>query len=439
MLKPLPGFRDFYPEQQSILNHLFGIWKQTAHRFGFCEYNAPVLEPLELFTQKSGEEIVSQLFTFEDQGGRPVALRPEMTPLLGRMVGSQANSLRRPIKWFNIGEHFRYEKPQKGRTRSFYQFNADILGESGTGADAELIALCISTLTATGLSEREFCIRLSDRSLWIEYLASFGIDSAVAPKLLSIIDKRARLKPEALFAQVQPFLKDQTEAFLAQIDVLTKIRSLQDLENFFVKNSDEKLNDTLSHRLDDWRQLMGDLESMALGAFIRIDLEIVRGLAYYTGFVFEAFAIDGTGRALAGGGRYDHLLSKLGYPGLPACGFAIGDVTLTLLLAEKNRLPRYIQAADVYMIASGKEERRAALGDSALLRQAGFSVEYPLKPVGFGKQFKLAGQSNARFALIYGTDELALQKVKLRNFSSGEECLLSRDRLPEMFQSVLES
>ena len=188
----LPGFREFYPESCLRRNHILNQWKRTARSFNFQEYDAPVLEPLELYTEKSGAEIVDQLFSFKDRGGRAVALRAEMTPSLARLIGAKANSLKRPIKWYHVGEHYRYEKPQKGRLRAFYQFNADIFGESGPGADAELIALLAQSLGAFGLTEKDFKIRLSDRNLWLSILASESVAEDDFPKLLSIIDKLER-------------------------------------------------------------------------------------------------------------------------------------------------------------------------------------------------------------------------------------------------------
>ena len=287
---PLPGFRVFYPDQCALRNHLFSLWKQSARCFGFFEYDSPILESLELFTQKSGPEIAAQLFTFADQGDRDVALRPEMTPSLARMVGSRVNSLRRPIKWFNIGEHFRYEKPQKGRTRSFYQFNADIFGEAGTGADAELIALCIHSLKILGLDASDFRIHLSDRILWMYYLFSFGLEGEAAQAVLSVIDKCGRLSPEQIEAHLSPHLGTETALFLKQINTLTAIDSIESLQAFFADISVSE-REILDKRLEEWQTLLSELKAMGLDDFLQIDLSIVRGLSYYTGFVFEAFAV----------------------------------------------------------------------------------------------------------------------------------------------------
>ncbi len=418
----LPGFREFYPEACARRNHIFGQWRKVARSFNFLEYDAPVLEPLELYIEKSGEEIVGQLFNFEDRGGRAVALRPEMTPSLARLIGAKANSLKRPVKWFNIGEHYRYERPQKGRLRAFYQFNVDIFGEAGPGADAELIALLAQALQAFGLGVEDFKIRLSDRDLWFLLLAAEGLDEDGSSAVLGIIDKLERTERSKTIERLAAVMGDEAEAFLDRIEEVIAIRDFETLDRYMSNLPLEgDLADQVAKRLADWRQLLRGLNAAGAGEFIQIDLGIVRGLAYYTGFVFEAFEASGAGRALAGGGRYDALVKKLGGPDMPAVGFAMGDVTLADLLEAKGLTPGYVQSPDFIAIIGGPEERDAAMADAALLRSMGFQVDYPLKDQGFGKQFKDANQKGARFALIYGADEIAKGVVKVRDFSSGAE------------------
>lgn len=442
MFERLPGFRDFYPEDCARRNLLFRVWAQAAHRCGFQEYDAPSLEPLELFTEKSGPEIVSQLFNFVDKGGREVSLRPELTPSLARLVGTKANSLKRPIKWFNLGENYRYEKQQKGRLRCFYQFNADILGEAGPGADAELIGLCVRSLTGLGLREGEFVLRLSDRDLWIAFLAALGLEGEAALGVLGVIDKRERLGPEKTARELQPWFGEATEDFLGRVDELTSLRSLEELQRFLPAQAPTgALRERLEARLLEWERLLAALAAFGVSPFIRIDLGIVRGLAYYTGFVFEAFELeDGalTGRALAGGGRYDHLVAKLGYADMPAVGFAIGDVTVSDLLEKKGRFPTLTPAPEVYVVIGGDEEAPAAWGDIARLRDAGVAVDYPLRTVGFGKQFKLAGQSGARLALIYGREEVAKNAVKVKDLRSGGEVTVPSHEIALTVRAFLE-
>ena len=434
MFKSLPGFRDFYPEDCAVRNHLFRSWRKTALSYNFKEYDGPILESLDLFKQKSGDEIVNQLFAFEDKGGREVALRPEMTPSLARMIGARANALKRPIKWFCIEENFRYERMQKGRLRSFYQFNADIFGEPRPGADAEIIATLIQSLTVMGLGSKDFVIRISDRHLWVLYLKSLGLDEESVFAVLGLIDKFERLPREKMEESLRPFFNEATEDFLAKVDTLTTIRELDDLKKFFTAHvQDASLASELDERLAGWDSLLKRLQAMGLGSFIRIDLGIVRGLAYYTGFVFEAFDIQGDHRAIAGGGRYDHLVKRLGGPDLPAVGFAMGDVVIKDFLEEKGLLPNYIQSPDVYAIISSDETLSAALEQIQLLRQAGFSVEYPIRNVGFGKQFKAANESGARWAVIFGEDEVARCVAKIKNLGSGDEVEVPLARLSESF------
>jgi histidyl-tRNA synthetase len=436
----LPGFREFYPDACVRRNHIFGQWRRVARAFNFQEYDAPVLEPLELYIEKSGEEIVGQLFNFEDRGGRAVALRPEMTPSLARLIGAKANSLKRPIKWFNIGEHYRYEKPQKGRLRAFYQFNVDIFGEAGPAADAELIALLVQTLRTFGLDSKDFKVRLSDRDLWWLILLAEGLDEAGSAAVLAIIDKLERTDRSKAVAQLTEVLGEDAEAFLTRVEEVIAIRDFDSLSSYILNLALKgDLAEQAQHRLADWQALLSGLKSSGAGDFIQIDLGIVRGLAYYTGFVFEAFEASGEGRALAGGGRYDALVKKLGGPEMPAVGFAMGDVTLADLLESKKLLATYVESPDFIAIIGGAEARDAALADAALLRSMGYRVDYPLKDQGFGKQFKDANQKGARFALIYGTDEIEKGVVKVRDFSTGAEQEYPRQSLAEIVPELMAS
>lgn len=412
----LPGFREFYPEDFARRNHIFRLWRQTASTFGFAEYDAPVLEPLELYKAKSGEEIEAQLFSFTDKGGREVALRPEMTPTVCRLVGVKASALKRPIKWFSIAEFYRYERMQKGRGRCFSQFNADIFGELGPEAETELIAMLVQCLAAFGLTEQDFYVRLSDRNLWFYYLEALGLDEPRIRGVLGAVDRFEKYGEEAFKGYTEQFgplddgVKIKVLAFL-------QIKSLAALEHTLGSIGGEKL----TARLADWKKLLGNLEAMGLARFVEVDLGVVRGLAYYTGFVFEAFDRKGELRALAGGGRYDDLVQKLGGPALPAVGFAIGDMTFALLLEQRGLMPTLVQVPDVYCVIGGAAERHAAFGDIHALRAAGYRVDYPLKEVAFGKQFKVAAESGAKIALLYGGDEIAKGVVKLRDLTDRSE------------------
>ena len=412
----LPGFREFYPEDFARRNHVFRLWRQTASTYGFVEYDAPVLEPLELYKAKSGDEIEGQLFSFTDKGGREVALRPEMTPTVCRLIGAKASALKRPIKWFSIGEFYRYERMQKGRGRCFSQFNADIFGEPGPEAEIELIALLTQCLCAFGLTEQDFYVRLSDRNLWFYYLEALGLDEPRIRSVLGVVDKFEKAGDEAFKSYTEQF-GELDAALKAKVLAFLQIKSLAALEALLAPIGGEKL----AARLVEWRKLLGGLKAMGLERFIEVDLGVVRGLAYYTGFVFEAFDRKGELRALAGGGRYDDLVQKLGGPAFPAVGFAIGDMTFALLLEQRGLTPTMVQAPDVYCVIGGEAERRAAFGAIQPIRASGYRVDYPMRDVAFGKQLKAASDSGAKLALIFGADELAKGVVKIRNLGDRTE------------------
>jgi histidyl-tRNA synthetase len=432
----LPGFREFYPEDLVRRNHLFRLWRQAANSFGFAEYDAPVLEPLELYTAKSGPEVEGQLFSFTDKGGRQVALRPEMTPTVCRLVGAKASALKRPIKWFSIGEFYRYERMQKGRGRCFHQLNADIFGEPGPEAEIELIALLIQSFGAFGLTEEDFHVRLSDRNLWFYYLGALGLDDARIRGVLGAVDRYEKYGDDAFKAYAEQF-GGLEESLKARILGFLKINSLAAIEQAIGELAAPAGGvgapaDKLQARLADWKKLLGALDAMGLARFVTVDFGVVRGLAYYTGFVFEAFDRKGELRALAGGGRYDDLVEKLGGPALPAVGFAIGDMTFGLLLEQRGLTPKFVTGPDVYCV-----ERLAAFRDIHALRSAGFRVEYPLKEVAFGKQFKAAAESGAKVALIYGGDELAKGVVKLRDLTQRSEVEVPRDQVAAAVRDLL--
>ena len=431
MFDTLPGFRAFPPEACARRNHLFRVFRNVARAFDFREFDAPILEPLDLYIEKSGPEIISQLFHFEDKGERSVALRPELTPTLARMVAAHANALPKPIKWFNIGEHFRYERPQKGRGRSFYQFNADLLGETSIGADAELIALLAAIMQTLGLGENQFAIRLSDRQTWLLFLDDMEVPEGKRPPVLDAIDKSARRKPVQTIETLNEAIPGRGEQLFEKIE---KIKKINDLDTLLATLN--SFGEKGKERAMDWTNLLDEIEAHQVSSFVKIDLSIVRGLAYYTGFVYEAFEASGEGRALAGGGRYDHLIKKLsGNVDLPASGFAIGDMTLSDCLEKNGLLPSYIMAPDLYLI-SGTEQRISGIALVAATRRAGFAVSHSLKTTGFGKQFKEAGKSGARYALILGEEEKNQNKVKIKDLKSAEEITVEQAKLIHQLEKL---
>ena len=422
MFKTLPGFRAFYPEDCARRNLIFGEWRKTAESFGFLEFDPPVLEQIELFTEKSGEEIRSQLFGFFDKGGREVSLRPEMTPSLARMVGERAGGIRRPVKWFAIGENYRYERQQKGRLRAFFQFNADILGEPSVNADAEVIALLISSLRALGLTSEHFKLRLGDRKLWALFLENEGVPEDKMTAVLSAIDKLEKVSEEAFLEIVGQALgagESETGRLVSRVREFIKLSDIEEVGKAF--DGGVVPRGEIGARLDDWRKLAKLLESLGVGEFVQPDLGIVRGLAYYTGFVFEAFQIVGKGRALAGGGRYDSLVGKFGYQDMPAVGFGMGDVTVADLLELVGLTRSRDTAAQVYVVIGGEQARPDALRLISCLRKSGFRVDYPLKQQNFGKQFAQASAIGARVAVVLGADELAGGYVKVKDLADSSE------------------
>jgi len=406
--KALPGFRDCYPDEFAFRAHLFAAFRTVAHRYGFEEYDGPPLEPLELYTAKSGDEIVAQLYAFTDKGGRAVALRPEMTPTLARMVAARANGLRKPIRWFSIPQLFRYERQQRGRLREHFQLNCDLIGEPGPGGDAEIIALAVDVMRALGLGPTDVRVRVSDRRLLTAILGELGIPPAGTAPAWQYLDKLGRGEAErhreALLAA------GATEAQVEGLHGLREVSAWADLEQAFPEAAGAGAP---------LREVLDRLDAMGLGAFVDLDLTIVRGLAYYTGTVFELFDAGRSLRAICGGGRYDNLLEAVGGASLPALGFGMGDVVLGELLRERGLAPAAAPAIDLFVAGIGPEDHAAALGLAHDLRTAGWRVEYALAPQPLGRQLKLADARGARAALVIGGEERARSAVLLKDLTAG--------------------
>lgn len=411
-MQPLPGFRDFLPKDCATRNYIFAKWREVAQRYGFVEWDGPVLEPTELYTKKSGPEIVGQLFNFTDKGEREVAMRPELTPTLARVVTTHEREFKKPLKWFSIPQCFRYEKQQRGRLREHFQFNADIVGEDSPGADVELIALCIDLLRVFGFGSNDFVVRISDREFWIEFLKAQNVPAEKWQETLQIIDKSER-EPRAKSAVRLGPLADSV------FKILDGGGASQKLE-----------------------QLLAELRVRGLADFVQIDLGIVRGLAYYSGVVFEAFDRGGKLRALAGGGRYDNLIGQLsdGAVALPAIGFAMGDVVLGELIGEIPAAREQLKSAvaqqhlDVYVVIAKEERRANALAEVQALRDTGYRVDYALAPAKVGKQFQAAEQLGAKFAILFGDE---WPQVKLKDLDSGDQELVSPAQLAERLVKLI--
>lgn len=414
----LPGFRDFYPDDLALRNHIFATWRAVAYRYGFDEYDGPPLEPLELYTAKSGAEIVGQLYHFRDKGDREVALRPEMTPTLARMVAARANGLRKPIRWFSIPQLFRYERQQRGRLREHFQLNCDLIGEPGPLGDVEIIALALDVMRALGLTAQDVRVRLSDRRVLSALLRGGGVAEALLADAYQAVDKLERVRRDEAAAQLGAVGLDS-----AAVDTVFRVAALRGLAAVEAEFARGKLDGA---PLDGLRRVVAGLEAMGLGDFVEVDLSIVRGLAYYTGTVFELFDAGRTLRAICGGGRYDNLLSALGGVDLPALGFGMGDVVLAELLKERGLLPAVTAGLDVFIAAVTGDDQPHLLALAHELRDAGLRVEYALGVSSVRKQLELADARRARYAVVIGPDDRARGEVMLRDLEAKAQRAVAR-------------
>jgi histidyl-tRNA synthetase len=412
----LPGFRDFYPEQMAERNHITNAWREIARRYAFVEYDGPPLEPLDLYTKKSGEEIVGQLYNFQDKGERQVALRPEMTPTLARMVAERANALRKPVRWFSIPQLFRYERQQKGRLREHFQLNVDIIGEASPAADAELLAVAVDIMRELGLTSRDVVARVSDRRLLQAILITSGIREENLAEVYAVIDKLGREPAEVSREKLGKVSGEEAADRVLERLAGKKIQSLHDLTGLASEEHVAPLRDYFDK-----------LNALGIADWVTLDLGIVRGLAYYTGIVFELFDRSGEFRAICGGGRYDNLLKDMGGPDLPALGFGMGDVVLGELLRARGLMPAGVPNIDYWIAGEAETPEGWILSLAATLRRAGRSVEYALKSQTLSKQMKAAAASGAsEVVIISGTDEEAL---KVRRLSDGAERTVRRQEL----------
>ena len=408
--KVLPGFRDFYPDECAARNYVFDVWRRVARRYGFVEYEGPILEPTDLYRKKSGEEIVNQLFCFTDKGDRDVSMRPELTPTLARMAAARQRDFRKPLRWFSIGQFFRYERHQKGRGREFFQFNCDILGEDSVTADAELMALSIDLMRELGFTSDDFRIRVSDRNAWVQFATENGVTEENLNVFLQAIDKMER-SPE-----------DKTDAALQAVGI-----SLAAVKEFIGSGAEAS---------KDLQAVFENLSARGLEDFVEVDLGIVRGLAYYTGPVFEGFDIGKGMRAVAGGGRYDQLVELIGGVAMPACGFAMGDMVITDLIRESEAPAALLENAinsdrdiDVFVVLADSEKSNACMQVAQSLRESGRRVQFSLADAKVGKQFQAAEQAGAKFAVVVGSE---FPDLSLKTLADRSEVRTSFDGLIDL-------
>jgi histidyl-tRNA synthetase len=401
----LPGFRDFPPDDLAARTQVFDAWRRVSRRYGFQEYDGPPLEPLELYLRKSGEEIVDQLYNFSDKGEREVALRPEMTPSLARILAERSRALAKPIRWFSIPQLFRYERQQRGRLREHFQWNIDIVGEADVGADVEVVAVAIDGLRELGLSAEDFVARVSDRRLFEAIMSALEVPEAARPAVMGVVDKMEREGEERSERNLRETGLDAP--------LVHRLLTLFAQGGVDPVREDLGSRDEVGARLEDLDRYRADLGSLGLGDF--------RGLAYYTGIVFELFDRQGVLRAICGGGRYDRLLELVGGEPLPAVGFGMGDVVLSELLGERGLRASEAPDVDLYLVATAGEYRPLLLEIAARQRSEGRSVLYGLTSQSVRKQFKSAGSAGARQVLVLGPDEVARGAAVLKDMESGVE------------------
>lgn len=414
MSQGVRGTRDFYPEDMRLRNWLFDNFINASLLHGFEEYDAPVLEYEELYTRKQGEEITQQLYSFQDKGNRKVALRPEMTPSLARMVMARAGGLSMPIKWFSIPQCWRYERTQRGRGREHYQWNVDIWGTPEISADAELISVLVTFFEGIGLTAKDIVIRVSSRKVLEEVLGSLGLEGDIFAQTCIIVDKMDKLSSDVIEDQLSDLGHDSK--------VVTTIQEVLGIKDM---NSLQKALKDESVAVSELNLLFDAIDSYGISEWVEFDASVVRGLAYYTGAVFEAHDRTGEFRAICGGGRYDKLLSTLGGKDLPATGFGFGDMVIMELLAEKDLIPELVSDIDDIVIPLNSDLRNAAVMVASSLRNSGRTVDLVLEDKKMKWAFKHAERIGAARLVLLAPDEWSRKMVKIKDLDTGEESEIS--------------
>jgi len=417
------GTRDFYPEDMRLRNWLFDNFTNASLLHGFEEYDAPVLEYEELYTRKQGEEITQQLYSFQDKGNRKVALRPEMTPSLARMVMARAGGLPMPIKWFSIPQCWRYERTQRGRGREHYQWNVDIWGTTEISADAELISVLVTFFEGIGLTAKDIVIRVSSRKVLEEVLGSLGLEGDIFAQTCIIVDKMDKLSSDVIKEQLSGLGHNPNT--ISTIQSVLSIKSMSDLKGALQEDS---------MAVSELETLFESIGAYGIQDWIEFDASIVRGLAYYTGSVFEVHDRDGKFRAICGGGRYDKLISTLGGKDLPATGFGFGDMIITELLAEKRLIPEFLSDIDDIVIPLNPDLRYAAVKVASILRNSDRTVDLVLEDKKMKWVFKHAERIGARRLVLLGPDEWSRKMVKIKDLELGKEAEVPLDLISSIHE-----
>jgi len=425
-IQSVKGTRDFYPPVMAVRNFILDGWKSASLRNGFEEYDGPIFEYLKMYQVKSGDEIVEQLFNFTDRGGRHLAIRPEITPTLARMVNKQINALPRPIKWFSMPRICRAERPQKGRLREFFQWNIDIIGSESILADAEVIYCTIDYLRSLGLTSNDIKAKISSRKFLAAFLLDIGIAADKLESLYPILDKKPKLPEDAFVEMLQKAVEDDGKA--ATIKKFMELSDISEIAGIF--NPSEEAMAALKELSD----LMDILGQMSIGDYCVFDPCIVRGLAYYTGIVFEVHDAVGSLRAVAGGGRYDNLLGDFGGPKVSGTGMGMGDCVLEILLREKGLIDGELPTKnlDYFIACLDNDLQSEALQLAAQLRHAGFATDFSYKATGLKKQLKQASAANSAMCVIIGEEFKEKSLFVVKDMRTSEQQLLTKEQLIEV-------
>ena len=420
-VQAIKGTRDYYPEEMAVRNWLYQTARRVSEEFGYQEYEAPFLESIELYAAKSGEELVKeQSFVFPDRGGDLITLRPELTPSLARMIAQRQKQLLFPVRWWSWGPFWRYERPQKGRTREFFQWNIDLLGVDSPEADAEMVAIAASFLRAAGLSPQQVTILVNNRQLMDGEIRRLNIPAELRTEIFRLIDRRDKMSPSAwqAYAKEVGLNEEQFEGLKAVL-----------------------ANEDLWKKSEEMQRFFKAVSALGVGDYVRYAPQIIRGLEYYTDTVFECWDADGEFRAILGGGRYDNLVGDVGGDPLPGVGFAMGDLVISLVLQKFNCLPGSLGASPAEVLVTVFDEKSMvdALQLAAELRQAGLKTAIYPEPAKLGKQFKYADRMGMRAAAILGPDELANGQVAIKDLKDGSQQVVMRGAAVSLIRQLLDS
>jgi histidyl-tRNA synthetase len=420
-IQSIKGTRDYYPEEMAVRNFLYNAVSKVSTSFGYQEFEGPLLESIELYAAKSGEELVKeQSFVFEDRGGDLITLRPELTPTLARMVAQRQRQLVYPLRWWSWGPFWRYERPQKGRTREFFQWNIDLIGVDNPEADAEMIAIAASFLREVGLSSDEVFILVNNRELMDSELAALDISPNQRQEVFRLIDRRDKMTPDA-------WINYAKDIGLSQV----QINAIKDLVE----------DQELWRKSTELVRIFEVLQALGIRDYVRFAPNIIRGLDYYTGTVFEAWDKNGEFRAILGGGRYDNLVSAVGGDPVPAVGFAMGDLVISLVLEKFKCSPDNLNASPAKVLVTVFDESTwaSSFEMAAELRSVGIKTACYPEPKRLGKQFKYGDRMGMKIAVVLGPDEVSTGRVAIKDLRSGDQITLPRENTTEQIQKMLAS